>query len=125
MDNQNQKLIRDRVLKRNLIFISILFIFSLLILFFNFKKAVFINQLLPIILLFGLFISIIFPVVVYKNRQHIFSHRDKYLKIFIIVGIILIIMNIISGMTFSDYFFNISFGLILIFCLVKLAKKNS
>ena len=125
MDNQNQKLIRDRALKRGLIFISILFTFPLLMLFFNFKKGVPINQLLPIILLSGLFFLIIFPVVIYKNRQHIFPHRDKYLKIFIIVGIILITMKIILGMTFSNCFPSIILGLFVIFCLVELAKKNS
>jgi len=125
MDNQNQKSIRDRILKKGLIFISILFLFPLLILFFNFKKAIPINQLLPITLLFGLFVLIILPIVAYKVRQHIFKHRDKYLKIFIIISVILIIMRIILGMSFSDYFFSIALGLVVIFCLVELSKKNS
>ena len=125
MDNQNQKSTRDRILKKGLIFISILFLFPLLILFFNFKKAIPINQLLPITLLFGLFVLIILPVLIYKIRQHTFKHRDKYLKIFIIISVVLIITRIILGMTFSDYFFSIALGLVVIFCLVELSKKNS
>lgn len=125
MDNQNQKSTRDKILKKGLIFISILFLFPLLILFFNFKKAIPINQLLPITLLFGLFVLIILPVVIYKIRQHIFKHRDKYLKIFIIVSVVLIITRIILGMTLSDYFFSIALGLVAVFCLVELFKKNS
>ena len=125
MDNQNQKLIRDKRFKKGLIFISILFIFPLLMLFFNFKKAIPINQLLPITLLFGLFVLIILPIVAYKIRQHTFKHKDKYLKIIIIISIISIIMNVILGMTFSDYFLSIALGLVVIFCLVERAKKNS
>lgn len=125
MDNQNQKLIRDKVFKKGLIFISILFVFPLLMLFFNFKKAIPINQLLPIILVFGFSLLVVFPVLIYKNRQHVFQHRDKYLKIIIIVGIISIIMNIILGMTLDRYLISIILGLVVIFCLVERAKKNS
>jgi len=121
MDNQNQV---STNIKRTLIFNSIFYILLLIVIFFNFREAIFDNQFIFKALLFALFILIIFPVFLYKNRQFILQYRDKYLKIFIIISIILIIMNIILGMTFSDYLFSISLGLIVIFYLVKRAKKN-
>jgi len=127
MNNQNQ----DTAIKKNLIFVSILGLFLLIVLFFNFLKAIPINQLLPITLLFGLFILLIFPVVLYKNRRQLIPrYRDKYIKIFFIISITLITMNIIwafiekNGMSFFDYFINIGLGSVLIFYLVKRAKKT-
>ena len=126
MNNQNQ----DSALKKNLIFLSILDFFLLTVLFFEFRKAIPINQLLPITLLFGLFISVMFPVILYKRRQFISRYRNKYIKIFFIISITLITINVIwafiekNGMSFSDYFINIGLGSILIFYLVKRAKKT-
>jgi len=126
MNNQNQ----DSALKKNLIFLSILDFFLLTVLFFEFRKAIPINQLLPISLLFGLFISVMFPVILYKRRQFISRYRNKYIKIFFIISITLITINVIwafiekNGMSFSDYFINIGLGSVLIFYLVERAKKT-
>lgn len=126
MNNQNQ----DSALKKNLIFLSILDFFLLTVLFFEFRKAIPINQLLPITLLFGLFISVMFPVILYKRRQFISRYRNKYIKIFFIISITLITINVIwafiekNGMSFSDYFINIGLGSVLIFYLVERAKKT-
>jgi len=126
MNNQNQ----DSAVKKTLIFVSILEFFLLIVLFFEFRKAIPINQLLPISLLFGLFISVMFPVILYKRRQFISRYRNKYIKIFFIISITLITINVIwafiekNGMSFSDYFINIGLGSVLIFYLVKRAKKT-
>jgi len=126
MNNQNQ----DSALKKNLIFLSILDFFLLTVLFFEFRKAIPINQLLPISLLFGLFILVMFPVILYKRRQFISRYRNKYIKIFFIISITLITINVIwafiekNGMSFSDYFINIGLGSVLIFYLVERAKKT-
>lgn len=126
MNNQNQ----DSAVKKTLIFVSILEFFLLIVLFFEFRKAIPINQLLPITLLFGLFISVMFPVILYKRRQFISRYRNKYIKIFFIISITLITINVIwafiekNGMSFSDYFINIGLGSVLIFYLVERAKKT-
>ena len=126
MNNQNQ----DSAVKKTLIFVSILEFFLLIVLFFEFRKAIPINQLLPISLLFGLFILVMFPVILYKRRQFISRYRNKYIKIFFIISITLITINVIwafiekNGMSFSDYFINIGLGSVLIFYLVKRAKKT-
>ena len=126
MNNQNQ----DSAVKKTLIFVSILEFFLLIVLFFEFRKAIPINQLLPISLLFGLFISVMFPVILYKRRQFISRYRNKYIKIFFIISITLITINVIwafiekNGMSFSDYFINIGLGSVLIFYLVERAKKT-
>jgi len=126
MNNQNQ----DSAVKKTLIFLSILDFFLLTVLFFEFRKAIPINQLLPISLLFGLFILVMFPVILYKRRQFISRYRNKYIKIFFIISITLITINVIwafiekNGMSFSDYFINIGLGSVLIFYLVERAKKT-
>jgi len=126
MNNQNQ----DSAVKKTLIFVSILEFFLLIVLFFEFRKAIPINQLLPISLLFGLFILVMFPVILYKRRQFISRYRNKYIKIFFIISITLITINVIwafiekNGMSFSDYFINIGLGSVLIFYLVERAKKT-
>ena len=126
MNNQNQ----DSAVKKTLIFVSILGLFLLIVLFFEFRKAIPINQLLPISLLFGLFILVMFPVILYKRRQFISRYRNKYIKIFFIISITLITINVIwafiekNGMSFSDYFINIGLGSVLIFYLVERAKKT-
>ena len=126
MNNQNQ----DSAVKKTLIFVSILDFFLLTVLFFEFRKAIPINQLLPISLLFGLFILVMFPVILYKRRQFISRYRNKYIKIFFIISITLITINVIwafiekNGMSFSDYFINIGLGSVLIFYLVERAKKT-
>lgn len=128
MDDQDQKSIR---IKRILIFNSILYLFLLIVLFFNFREVIFDNQFIFKALFFILFILIIFPVILYKNRQRILQYRNKYIKIFFIVSITLITMNVIwafiekNGMSFFDYFINIGLGSVLIFYLVKGAKKDS
>lgn len=117
MDNQNQPLTKELLIKRFLLVVGGAVAFATIVLFFTYGRIPIKPFLIGLVILLS--IMVVNAIVVFKYKEKIAKNQNIFSYLLIIIGIGMIITSIKEG-----NYIQIGIGLILLFYGIKQIKKS-